>query len=211
MADYQSGILGGFLLGRIEYHNVLGGFINADRLVPKLIFHEWNVNEASPTGTRNNAGGHAAFIKVLDDSSAGAMEFDDIIIDYTTPEEVSKVQCFTCHVSGIQYGVSNLRFWAPTVTALAAGGNLEYAASGTWVQNAVLPSGNGLAVPTTLPTLPNIRNQDGQSYTISWTDEGSSEYIYMAISVPSGMPLGQYGNGVNGNLVFRLTYDWYSI
>jgi len=181
---------------------------------PTVQIFEWDVTEASaPNGVRNIYGGHAAFVKELGETIAKAMQFEDVILDFTASVSgnyQSRVQAFTVGLANNDFSISSLRLWSPSGTALHSSGHLEFSSSGLWIPNAILPSGKGVVMPTLLPTLPNIMNQSNVSWSLDGaSDLDVSQYVYLALTVPSGMPLGQYGLGTNGHLAFRVTYDWY--
>lgn len=193
----------------------LGAYIYGELNAPTTQFFEWDVREvSSPVGTRMIAGGHPAFVKELSTSIPGAMQFEDVVMNYADDSlsgvYPSRVQAFTFSLTDSDFSVSNLRFWMPSGTALNSSGHMEFAASGTWIPNALLPSGVGTEVPTALPSLHNVLRQDDVFGNLDFADDTHvSQFVYLALSVTSGMPLGQYGLNSNGDMAFRMTYDWY--
>lgn len=192
----------------------LGGYTSGIANIPTLIFYEWDVSSKySPTYTRAIASGHPAFIKSLGYTDAKAMQIDDVVIDFgdssLSGTYQSKVQCFSFVPSTNLYVVGNLKFWADQLSALNSSGHLEYTASGAWIPNAVLPSGAGNIVPSSLPTNQNVFRTDGSTTLETYDDYSSSQFVYMSLTVQSGMPLGQYGLNTRGRLDFKVTYDWY--
>jgi hypothetical protein len=192
----------------------LGAYIYGFKPTPSLVFYEWDVTEqTSPVGYRNVVSGVASFGKTLGTGENASMQFEDTVLDFSSLESeyAAQVQCFTFRNTETQYYLSNLRVWMPSGTALASGGNIEYAASGTWIYNAVLPSGAGNTMPTSLPSEGNVYNQNDESAIIQGLlDTDVSQFVYMGLTVPSGLALGRYGEGGTGDLTFRVTYDWYN-
>ncbi len=180
---------------------------------PTVQIFEWDVTETSdPNGVRNIYGGHPAFVKELGETIVKAMQFEDVILDFSNISGVyqSRVQVFTVGLANNDFSISSLRLWMPSGTALQTSGHIEFSSSGLWIPNAILPSGRGTNIPTVLPTSANIKNQNGITWSLDGgSDSETSQYVYLALTVPSGMPLGQYGLGTNGHLAFRVTYDWY--
>lgn len=180
---------------------------------PTVQIFEWDVTEASsPAGTRNIYGGHPAFVKELGETIAKAMEFEDVVLDFSnvSGHYQSRVQAFTVGLANNDFSISSLRLWMPSGTALNSSGHLEFTSSGVWIPNAILPSGRGTSMPVALPTSPNIKNQNGVVWSLDGgQDADTSQFVYLGLTVPSGMPLGRYGLGTNGHLAFRITYDWY--
>ncbi len=193
---------------------ILGGYVYAYQPVPSLYFYEWDVDDYTPPdGYRNVVSGVSSFAGVVDNTNANAMVFDRMVVDHTElqPEYSSKVQCVTFINTTGTFAISNMRFWMTDDTALTnSDANLEFAISGVWVQGATMPSGYGEVVPTSLPDAQNVRRTDCFPKMKGLLDNDTSEYIYMGMTVPSGTALGQYGAGINGDLQFRVTYDWYN-
>jgi len=180
---------------------------------PTIQIFEWDVTETSaPNGVRNIYGGHPAWVKELGETIPKAMQFEDVILDFSNISGMyqSRVQAFTVGLANSDHSISSLRLWMPSGTALQTSGHIEFTSSGLWIPNAILPSGRGVVMPSSLPTSPNIMNQSNVSWSLDGaSDIDTSQYVYLALTVPSGMPLGQYGLGINGHLAFRITYDWY--
>lgn len=194
---------------------LIGVYIYGELNAPTTQFFEWDVRELSPPdGTRHIYAGHPAWVKELGVQAVDAMEIDDVVLNYADDSlsgvYPGRVQAFTFALSNDNFSVSNLRFWMPSGSALNSSGHLEFAASGTWIPNALLPSGEGTVVPTSLPTIQNLLRQDDVFGNLDFaSDAHTSQYVYLALSITSGMPLGQYGLNSNGDLAFRVTYDWY--
>lgn len=192
---------------------LLGGYIYGLGRSPNTQILEWNTAEIlTPAGTRANASGTPSFVKILGPTAGGAMEFDDMVLDFSaglSANYTSKVQCLTLGLTDDDYTIGNIRYWQPSGTALGSTGHVEMIASGAWHYNATLPSGAGAVVSTSLPSARNVRRQDGGALMEFALDTHVSEFIYTALTIPSGFGLGSYGKGSNGDWVNRMTYDWY--
>lgn len=193
----------------------IGGYLAAQGVYPDVIFYSWNVSEPmTPVGTRNLVSGAFAFNKIVGLHTDNPLEFRNLILDFTAISGTyqSTVECLTFRQKNNRFNISNMRFWLPSGTALNSSGHLEWAASGQWVYNAHIPSGNGATLSSSLPILANVRRQDGLGYIDGSDDTHVSEFIYLVLTVPSGLPLGRYGpNNSNGALAFNMTYDWFQI
>lgn len=191
----------------------LGGYIYSSQNQPSLAIYEWDVTEAaSPVGYRSVVSGVASFVKQLGPSSAASMQFEDTVLDFSSDLDetyAARVQCFTFINTTGTFRLSNMKVWMPSGTALDTGAHLEIVASGTWHHNAVLPSGAGFAMPTSLPATQNVFRQDNDREMWLTADTHSSEFVYMGLHVPSGLTFGRYGIDGTGDLVFRITYDWF--
>lgn len=195
----------------------LGGYMFADRVYPSTQFFAWNVSEfSSPVGTRDLVSGHFAFRQIVGNHVEHPLEFRNVILDFATPSNISGLyqsttECVTFRQTNDRFNLSNLRFWMPSGTALSPSGHIEFAVSGQWIYNAHLPSGVGGTIPSGLPTLLNVRRQDGLGYIDGSQDIHVSEFIYMVITVPSGYSLGRYGFQGTGTMAFKMTYDWFQV
>jgi hypothetical protein len=193
----------------------LGSYIYGELNTPRTQLFEWNIREQSPpTHTRTIYGGHPAWVKELGVSVSKAMEFEDVVLNYAdsslSGRYPARTQCFTIGLADSDYSISNMRLWMPSGSALNSSGHLEFASSGLWIWNALLPSGQGTVVPSSLPTNMNIVRQDNQLAGLDYSEDTHvSQYVYLGLTIQSGMPLGQYGLGSNGHLALRVTYDWY--
>lgn len=191
---------------------VLGSYIYGSQNQPSLSLYEWDVSEpTSPDGYRSVVSGVATFVKQLGTSAATAMQFEDTVLDFSdlSAEYAARVQCFTFVNTTGYFRLSNMRVWMPSGTALDDGAHLEVAASGEWIYNSVLPSGAGFAMPTGLPSSQNVFRQDGDPEMWLVADDHASQYVYLGLTVPSGLAFGRYGIDGTGDLVFRVTFDWF--
>ena len=194
---------------------IIGGYIFGELNTPGTQLFEWDVREvSSPAGTRTIANGHPAFVRELGVLASQAMEFEDVILNFAdsslSGEYQSRVQAWTIGLTDSNFSISNMRMWLPSGSALNSSGHIEYTASGTWIPNAILPSGEGNVISQSLPTIQNVIRQDDIFGNLDFSDDTHvSQFIYLALTVPSGLPLGQYGLNSNGDLAFRMTYDWY--
>lgn len=193
----------------------IGAYFGAQRDYPETMFFSWDVSEAtSPIGMRNLVSGHFAFLNRVGPHTANPLEFRNVVLDFTSTISgvyQSLTECITFREVNDRFNLSNLRFWMPSGTALIPSGHIEYIPSGAWIYNAHIPSGYGAPVPSSLPSLPNLRRCDGMGWIEGGQDIHVSEFIYMVITVPSGMGLGRYGLGGMGTLAFKVTYDWYQV
>jgi len=193
----------------------LGSYTFGELNTPTVQIFEWDVTElSSPIGVRHIYAGHPAWVKELGTTISKAMKIEDVILDYANDSlsglYQSRAQCFTIGLAKDTHSISNLRLWMPSGTALNSSGHLEFASSGVWTPNPTIPSGEGGIMPTSLPATRNILRQDGIFGNLDLTtDTHTSQFVYMVLTVTSGMPLGQYGLNSNGDLAFRVTYDWY--
>jgi len=207
---------------------------------PNIYFFEFNTRElASPVGSRHTANGNFAFNSVLASgcstyttrnlpatsgiASSGTLLFPgtkinlaDVTQDYiaTTPVAIIARIETTDNTS-----ISNLRFHlredtAITIPAESVGlppGFVQFASSGVWQPNCVLPSGAVTRLEKTRnPFGPaNVYRQDGGPVIVGADDTNVSEFIYLNLILPVGFPLGVFGICGSGSLRFGLAFDYF--
>lgn len=199
---------------------------------PVIKIYEWNTREiSSPIGQRHIAGGSFAFKQVVGsgcilynplfpNSSSGTLLFNGTTFDITNGQPPSHLAstplAITIHLSTSGVGISNLKFYLTEDTALKASHNvgldnafIQYTVSGIWQPNCLMPSGTGGRLTKSVPTLANIKRQDGGFGLVGEDDFNSSQFIYMNIIIPWGTPIGTYGVCGSGNLRFALSYDYF--
>jgi len=72
-----------------------------------------------------------------------------------------------------------------------------------------MPSGAVERLPLVVPTLANVKRQDGTAGLVGETDANSSEFVYLNLVIPLGTPLGSYGVCGSGLLRFGLTFNFW--
>ena len=201
---------------------------------PIIRVFEWNTSEvASPVGSRTTPGGAFAFKQIVASgcqmanpnqpaSTSGTLLFEDVRFDLTNlplPSHLaSKVTAITFNLAASGTAISDLRLYLVNDSAFQASqdegldrGFMQYAPSGSlWLPNLTLPSGSAQRVPTTIPTLPNVRRQDGAQALIGEDDSNSSEFVYLNIVLPLGTPLGPFGVCGSGILRLALVFNYFS-
>ena len=208
-------------------------------LTPPIIqFFEFNTREvASPSGYRYLVNGSFAFNSVLASgcskyttrglpassgvATSGTLYFPGTKFDLTDNDKdylASRPVAVVVHLASSGVGIGNLRFFmsedtAITIPAQSVGlppGFVQYAVSGIWQPNCVLPSGAGTRLARgDIPSFPNVSRQDGVPVLVGEDDRNVSQYIYMNLILPVGFPLGTYGICGSGNLRFGLAYDYF--
>jgi len=189
---------------------LIGGYLYAEGVSPLTNFSWWDIEEISPpTGVRHLESGHPAFVKFVD--TATPLEFRNIELNFISGivPYYNSVECLTFKLNNDRFFVANMRLWLPSGSAIIPSGRIEYSVSGTWVYNAILPSGYGTIIDTSLPATQNVNRQDGFGSINGTGDNDVTQFIYLSLSIPSGYSLGRYGYGGTGTLAFKLTYDYY--
>jgi len=201
---------------------------------PIIRVFEWDTSEiASPVGQRHLAGGSFAFKQIVSSgcstsdpnnpgSTSGVLLFEDVRFDLTDPplpsHVVSKVTAITFNLAASGTAISDLRLYLVNDSAFQGSQDqgldrsfMQYAPSGSlWIPNIVLPSGSVARIPTVVPTIPNVRRQDGGIALVGQDDGNSSEFIYLNIVVPLGTPLRSFGVCGSGLLRLGLLFNFWS-
>jgi hypothetical protein len=189
---------------------------------PQIQISSWDNTElADPIGTRHLVSGAFAYDKLVGIGCGLALAFNNLQLDasISQPFVGSSVAVINFSVSNFEElqssGVSavyNMRLWVPTGSGSildTPGAHLEFIPSGVWVSNLNFPSGLGQEFLRTLPTQFNVRQHAGRNELKSYSDDETSEYVYMRMFLDDRFPLGTFGICGSGTLRPRLTFDFY--
>lgn len=190
---------------------------------------EWNTQEvASPIGSRHLPGGSFAFKQIVASgclvadsmnpaTTSGTLIFEDTKFSGTSSHLESRVAAITFHVVGTQSFISNMRLYLQDDSALRGPSDcgldpafVQFATSGIWQPNSVLPSGDATKLPNTVPLSANVLQQDGNQALQGSLDPNSSQFVYLNLIYPFGGPLGTYGVCGSGLLRYELMYDYFN-
>ena len=187
---------------------------------PTIQFSSWDNTElADPAGTRHLVSGAFAYDKLLGTGCGLALAFNNLVLDASEPFATSDVAVINMSVSNMGElqasglnAVYNMKLWIPAGSGSVIdtpGAHLEFFTSGLWVPNVDFPSGHGQQFLRTLPTQFNVRQHAGRAELTSYTDDETSEYVYMRLFLDERFPLGTFGVCGSGSLRPRLTFDFY--
>jgi hypothetical protein len=195
--------------------------------VPLIHFYEYDVSEvASPIGLRHIEGAGFAFEQRLalgcqtytGIGTSGTLNFGELQFDFSAPVShvESDVQAVIMRIANSGFVLTNMRLYLTDDTALRVARDagldpafVQYTTSGIWQPNALLPSGAGTRLSTTIPATQNLFRQDGNSRIDRNDDHDVSQFIYMNIVAPLGIPLGTFGVCGSGLLRFAVQYDYF--
>ena len=189
---------------------------------PTIQISSWdNAELADPIGTRHLVSGAFAYDKLVGLGCGLAMAFNGLRLDAGSNQpfigsDVAVVNFSVSNMGELQASglnaIYNMRFWIPAGSGSiidTPGAHLEFFASGLWVPNVDFPSGHGQEFLRTLPTQFNVRQNAGRNELTSFSDEETSEYVYMRMFLDETFPLGTFGVCGSGSLRPRLTFDFY--
>lgn len=201
---------------------------------PLIRVFAWDVAElASPVGSRTTPGGAFAFKYMVASgcqtadpmnpgTSSGTLIFEGTKFDLTSlpflSHVASKPACLTFNIANSGVGVSDMGLFLIDDSALRPGiwnnvgqAFVQYAPSGSlWRPNLLMPSGHYPRLTTTIPSLQNVRRQDGIPGLVGQDDLNSSEFVYLNLVLPLGFPFGGFGVCGSGMLRFGLVFNYYS-
>ena len=180
---------------------------------PIIRFFEWDISEiADPAGTRHLEGGSFAFKQRV---ARGCSTYTSV---GTSGTLLFSGTAITVNLGTSGVAISNMRVYLKDDSGLLASKDVgmdpaivQFIPSGVWQPNAVLPSGIAPALPTTIPTLSNLFRQDGADSLVAQGDDNSSQYGYMNLLVPFGVPLGTYGICGSGRVNIGLVFDYFPV
>jgi hypothetical protein len=165
-------------------------------------------NAIDPSGTRNLGAGASGFVKILDTSSSGHLDFGALNITNSGVLAGTKLIYFRPSSLGDASQVYNFRFYLSSITAWGTG-DYEF----LWHRQIGFSSGIALDVasaniPTSLPATYNVVSTQSGTYIQSIAESGCSQYIYLDLFVDTNVLVGTYGGPGNGGFRYRLTYDF---
>jgi len=201
---------------------------------PLIRVFSWDVAEiASPVGHRTVPGGSFAFKHMVSSgcmtadplnpaTTSGVLLFEGTKFDLTNlplpPHLASKPACLTFNLANSGVAVSDLSLFLIDDSALRAGvwsgagsGIVQIMQGGSsWLYNLSMPSGSSPVLTTSIPSIPNVRRQDGTAALAAQDDLNSSEFVYLNLILPIGFPLGSFGVCGSGLLRFGLVFNYWA-
>jgi len=165
-------------------------------------------NAVDPSGTRDLGATADGFVKFLDTSSSGHLDFGYMNITESGVLAGTNLLVFRPTTFGSAQEVYNFRFHLQSITSWGVG---TY--SFLWKKNIHFESGVTLSladesVPTSLPSSGNILSTASGTYIQAIAESGVSQYTYLDIFTGTDVTVGTYGGPGQGGFRFRLTYDF---
>lgn len=191
--------------------------------IPELRIYQFHTTEFSdPSGERHIPGGAFAFDKVVSSGTCvSGIDFGEIslVVGGSQTHYVSTPIALVFHLDSISRGsgVDSLRFYLAEDSALDGDGSepkpfVQMSVNSNWQSYITMPSGTGTKMITNnIPSLANVRRQNGALNIEGITDEWVSQYVYLNLVVPSHYLVGDYGICGSGSLRFAVLYNYYEI
>lgn len=170
--------------------------------------------DTDPSGFRNAKSGNG-FVKVLDTSVTGALDFGSV--DISSSGQVSDTKLVFARVNnlGDASGVFNMKFFINSASAFSTG-TYRFLERKTlhFIPNLTLTEDND-DTPVVLPTQANLSGTItepefplGKPWMSGTLDNDASQYIYLATYVDTNVPIGIKGGPGAGSFRYRLFYDF---
>lgn len=165
-------------------------------------------NAIDPSGTRDLGAGCSGFVKFLDTSSSGHLDYGFCNVTESGVLAGTKLVFFRPLDLGDAAEIYNFRFHLSAINAFATG-NYSF----LWSKQIHFTSGLGLDtgsdnVSTSLPSSGNVLSTASGTYIQAVAESGCSQYIYLDIFVDQDVPIGTYGGPGAGSFRYRLTFDF---
>lgn len=165
-------------------------------------------NAINPSGTRHLGASCSGFVKFLDTSSSGHLDYGFLNVTNSGVFAGTKLIFFRPVSLGDAQEIFNFRFYLTSISAWSTGTYYFL-----YSRNIHFTSGKQLSlvndsVPTSLPSSGNILSTASGTYIQSVSESGCSQYIYLDLYTNTNVPVGQYGGPGNGGFRYRLTYDF---
>lgn len=175
--------------------------------LPSILFKQYD-NAIDPSGSRNLDVAASGFVKILDTSVSGVLDFGFLDITSSGALSQTKMVFFRPLTLGDANRIFNFRFYLSSISAWGVG---TY--NFLWDRRIPFTSGVQLSqasenVPTSLPTSGNVLSSASGTFIGSITESGVSQYIYLGVYVNNDVLVGTKGGAGNGGFRFRLTYDF---
>lgn len=191
--------------------------------IPELRWYQYHTDEwGDPSGERHIPGGAFAFDKIASSGTCVSgidMGSIELTVGGSATHYVSTPIAIVFHLDNIGRGsgVDGLKFYLAEDSSLYGDGSepqpyVQMLVSGQWAPFLSMPSGAGTKLLlNNIPSLANVKRNDGLYYIEGTTDEWTSEYVYLNMVVPSHYPVGTYGVCGSGSLRFATAYSYYDI
>ncbi len=172
--------------------------------------------ETDPSGSRHLSSVPAGFLKNLNTGAGGHLDFGALNASAGATITPTKCAYFRASSMGDASGIFNMKFFLTSITDWNLGTyRFLERKSIDFVPSLSLTAGD-TDTPTSVPTAANVLAtafieagfQRGAPWISGTLDNDVSQYIYLAVSASSDVPVGTYGGPGDGGFRYRLLYDF---
>lgn len=165
-------------------------------------------NAIDPSGFRDLGASANGFVKFLDTSTSGDLDFGFVNITDSGALAGTKMLLFRPVSLGDAAEIYNFRFHLQSISAWSTG-----VYNFLWKKNIHFESGIVLSladnnIPTSLPSSGNVTSTASGTYIQTVSESGVSEYIYLDLFAGTDVPVGTYGGPGSAGFRYRLTFDF---
>ena len=165
-------------------------------------------NAIDPSGTRDLGAGASGFVKFLDTSTSGHLDYGFVNITESGVLAGTKMLLFRPVVFGSAVEVYNFRFHLASITSWNIGTyNFLFKTERDFASGVALTLADD-NIPTSLPGSGNVLSTASGTFIQAVAESGVSEYIYLDLFAGTDVPIGTYGGPGSNGFRYRLTYDF---
>ena len=181
---------------------------------PSIEWIEQNL-AIDPSGFRNLKQAVNGYIKNIDTSAGGVLDFGSI--NTTGSGAISDTKLAYARISsmGDASGVYNMRFFLINASDFTAGSYRFLERKSLHFIPSLILNSSADNTPTNVPTNANFSGtiqtpywQSGQPWISGILDVDVSQYVYLAIEADVNVPIGTKGGAGAGTFRYRLLYDF---
>ncbi len=165
-------------------------------------------NITDPSGTRDAAAGMNGFVKYLDTSTSGHLDFGTVNITNSGTFSATQLLFFRPESFGDASEIFNFRFFLSSTSSWDIGTYYFKWAPEVHFESAKALDLGADGIPTSLPATQNVLSTQSGTFIQAIAESGCSQYIYMNVFASPDTTVGQYGGPGNGGFRYRLTYDF---
>lgn len=180
-------------------------------ILPTVEFRQYTTS-INPSGFRVNAAPAGGFVKTLDTSLNGFLDFDNLNISLSGVVSNTKMVIFRASDMGTASGIYNIRFYLASASAFNAGTyRFLHRISTHYLGTPFQLLTSDLDIPISLPANANVLGTlsvSGYPTISGILDRDVSQYVYLAVFINTDVPFGTYGGGGAGSFRFRAVYDF---
>jgi len=176
--------------------------------LPDIRIDQWD-NAHNPSGVRNTELSASGWIKRLDVSSSGTLDFGSINITTSGGFAGTKLIVARPTTMGDATTIEDLRLYIVSKTAWTTGTyNFKFKKLIHFQSGLQLISTDD-NVPITLPASQNILNTHSGNYIQVVAESGCTQYIYLDVYADTDTAIGQKGGPAANSFRYRLRYTFY--
>lgn len=176
--------------------------------LPFVEINQFNTYQ-NPSGYRNAYLSASGWIKTLDTSSSGHLDFGNI--DITTSGSMAGTQLIVARLKtlGDATTIEDFRLYINSATAWTTGTVNFKHAEYVHFQSGLTLSQTAQNLPIGVPSQQNILSTHSGTFIQTNAESGCTQYVYLNVFADTDVNIGQKGGPANGGYRYRLRYSFY--